>query len=139
MSNGRRTPTLTDTEQAQSHFRSVVDRRHLATATALVVCCDSQGHPNAHLHVVDCDVEASPSDCTALLDELLSRVEGEVGPMVSGLAIGLTRPGGEEVQPYDRTWFRAFYRVCHQRGLTPYGVYTVTRAGARPVHIDDAA
>jgi len=49
------------------------------------------------------------------------------------------RPGGEEVQPYDRTWFRAFHRICHQLALTPYGVYTVTRTGARPVHIDDAA
>jgi hypothetical protein len=131
------TPTLADPDQAQAHFRALIDRGQLASASALVVCCDAEGRPTSHWHVVGCDPDAAPSECTAVLQELLNR--SEQGPSVRGLALGLTRPGGEEVQPYDRMWFRALHRVCHHRGLTSYGVYTVTRTGARPVSIDDAA
>jgi len=137
MSKARRTPTLADAAEATAHFRAVIDRGRLSTWTVLVVCCDADARPTSQWHVVGCAADATPSECGAVLDDLVGRAE--YGPPVTGLALGLTRPGGEEVQPYDRTWFRAYRRVCHQRGLTPYGVYTVTRSGARPVHIDDAA
>ena len=137
MSKPQRIPNLADAEEAEAHFQAVIDRDHLSTTTVLVVWCDGDARPTSHVHVIGCTPDASPSECTEVLDRLLTRVEG--GPEFVGLALGLTRPGGEEIQPYDRTWFRALYRICHQRGLTPYGVYTVTRAGARSVHIDDAA
>jgi hypothetical protein len=137
MPKERRIPTLADPAEAIAHLRAVIDRDHLATWTALVVCCDARGRPTDHWHVVGCAAEATPSECGAVLDDLVGRSED--GPAGMGLALGLTRPGGEEVQPYDRAWFRAYHRVCHQRRLTPYGVYTLTRTGARAVHIDDAA
>lgn len=130
-------PTLSDPDEAQAHFRSAIDASQLATTTALVVCCDAHAQLIHQWHVLDVDLGASPSECAAVLDSLVSQAEDDA--RVAGLALGLTRPGSEQVQPYDRTWFRALYRICHQRGLTPYGVYTVTRAGARPMHIDDAA
>lgn len=133
------TVSLTDPGQAEGHFRAMLDRRHLGSPTVLVVCCDHLGRPIHHVHVVDCDLDASPSECAVVLDELLERVGRDDGWRPHGLALGLTRPGAEQVLAYDRAWFRALYRVCHRRGLTPHAVYTVTRAGARPLHIDDAA
>jgi len=137
MSKTRPTPTLADADGATTHFQSLLDRDHLSSWSVVVVCCDDQVRPTQQWHVVDCAPDASPSECAAVLDNLLWEVEP--GPAVAGLALGLTRPGGEEVQPYDRTWFRAYHRICHHRGFMTYGVYTVTRTGTRPVHIDDAA
>jgi hypothetical protein len=137
MSTSPRIPVLADAGQAEAHLRAMIDPDHLSSPTVLVVGCDGGARPTSHVEVVDCDLDAAPSECAEVLDRLLYRMED--GPPVMGLALGLTRPGGEQVQAYDRTWFRAFHRICHQRGLTPYGVYTVTRTGARPVHLDDAA
>ncbi len=137
MSMPPRSPYLADADQAEAHFRAMIDRDHLASPTMLLICCDAAARPTSHVHVVGCAVDASPTECSEVLDRLLVRMPD--WPPVAGLALGLTRPGGEEVQPYDRTWFRAYHRICHQRGLTPYGVYIVTRGGARPVHVDDAA
>lgn len=133
------TPRLTDPEDVAEHLRAALDSRHLGTPTALVICGDSAALPVNHFHVVDCDAEASPSECAAVLDELLARAASEDQAAVAGLLIGLTRPGGDQVQAYDRTWLRALHRVCHRYGLTAYGVFTRTRAGVRAVHIDDAA
>ncbi len=137
MSKARRIPTLSDPREAEAHFTSAIDQSRLATPTVLVVCCDDQARPIHQWHVLGVDPDATPSECGCVLDDLVDRAEHEAP--VAGLALGLTRPGSEQVQPYDRTWFRALYRICHQRGLSPFGVYTVTRAGARPLHIDDAA
>jgi hypothetical protein len=137
MSKSRRIPNLADAAEATAHLRLVIDREHLSARTVLVVCCDANAEPIHHWHVLGCIANPTPSECSAVLDDLVGRAEE--GPPVTGLALALTRPGGEEIQPYDRTWFRAYHRICHHRGLTPYGVYTVTRSGARPVHIDDAA
>lgn len=139
MSRAQSTPRLTDPGEVEEHLRAAVDSRHLGTATALVICCDSDARPLAHFHVLDCDADASPSECAAVLDELIVGAADEQEPAVGGLVLGLTRQGGDQVQPYDRSWFRALYRVCHRHGLIAFGVYTLTRAGARAVHIDDAA
>lgn len=139
MSRTPSTPHLTDPEDAEQHLHNVLDVRHVGTPTALVVCGDSAGVPIAHLHVLDCDAEASPTECAAVLDEMLARTAAGEGSPVAGLLMGLTRPGGDHVQAYDRAWLRALYRVCHRHGLTAYGVFTVTRTGVREVHIDDAA
>ncbi len=132
-------PRLSDPEEAAEHLALSIDRRDLGAATVLLVCCDALAHPVANLHVVNCDLQASPTDNAAVLDMLLDRLAHAGHPAPSGLVLGLTRRGGEQVQPYDRAWFRAFYRLCHRRGLVPHGVYVVGRGGARAVHIDDAA
>jgi hypothetical protein len=137
MTKTRRTSTVADADAANAHFRAVIDRDQLTSASALVVFCDDQARPTNQWHILDCDVDPTPSECGGVLNELISRLAD--GPAPTGLALGLTRAGGEEVQPYDRAWFRGYHRICHLRGLTPYGVYIVTRIGARPVHIDDAA
>lgn len=137
MTTTPRTPALSDSEQARAHISAMTEPDQLTEATVLVVGCDHRAEPVAHLRVVGCDPAATPSQCTAALDELLTRVPGDLS--IQGLALGLTRPGGEEVQAYDRVWFRALHRVCVQRGLAAYGVYTVTRVGTRALQIDDAA
>ena len=130
---------LTDPDQAAEHYRLVIDPGDLGRPTALVLCCDDDGYPATHLHLVDCDLDATPSDCAEVLDELLERLECHPHPVYAGVSLGLTRPGGDQVQAYDKAWFRALYRVCHRRGLDALGVYLVSRGTARPVHIDDAA
>jgi len=137
MSKNQRIPTLTDATEAADHLRAMIDSDQLSRRTVLVVGCDPRARPVAHWHLLDCAEDATPSDCSVVLGELVTRLE--LDSAIDGLVLGLTRPGGEEVQPYDRMWFRAYRRICHHRALRPYGAYLVTRAGARPVHIDDAA
>jgi hypothetical protein len=132
-------PRLNDPRDAVKHFRFSIQDHDLGTPTVLVVCCDVDARPVMHLHLVGCVLESTPTECADVMDALLERLEGEQHPPYSGLAIGLTRPGGEHVQPYDRAWFKAFFRVCHRRALEAHGVYVVGRAGARAVQFDDAA
>lgn len=132
-------PRLTDPCEAEDHFRLVIHPDHLGMTTALVICCDDQGRPGTHVQVLDCDASASPSECAEVLDTLLERLGAVVQPSEAGLCLALTRPGGAQVQDYDKAWFRAFHRVCHRRGVIPVGVYVVSRAGIRAVHVDDAA
>ncbi|MDX6298383.1 MAG: hypothetical protein QOI51_2240 [Nocardioidaceae bacterium] len=139
MSNSAWMPRLNDPDQAEDHFRRAVRGGDLTGATALLVCCDTESRPLAHLLVADCDLDASPSENADVLGMLLHAFKRESTPSLAGLALGLTRPGSEQVQHYDRSWFRACYRVCHQRGLVCHGVYVVTRGRARAIHIDDAA
>lgn len=131
--------TFADSKQARDLFRLAIEPRFLAEASALVVCTDKQGFGVAHSHVVHCDPTEGPSRLAELLDSVVDRVEHVVGEPVGGLALGVTRPGDEQVQDFDRAWFRAMHRTCHRRQLVPYGVYVVCRAGVRAVHIDDAA
>jgi hypothetical protein len=138
MSSLRRIVTLTNPEHARDHVRTLIDPGCLGSATALVVWCDDRGRPTQHLHVLECDMDAAPSQCAQVLDMLWDEATRSGSPP-SGIALGLTRPGDEQVQPYDRSWFRALHRVSHQRGLATYGAYVVTREGTRPLHIDDAA
>lgn len=130
---------LSDPDEAEDHFRLAVSGAAIGGATALLVCCDRESRPVAHLLVADCDPDASPSENADVLEMLLQTFTRESTPSLSGLALGLTRPGSEQVMPYDRAWFRACYRVCHQRGLACHGVYVVTGGRARAIHIDDAA
>jgi hypothetical protein len=139
MSSLRRIVSLANPEQALDHIRSTIDPHCLASPTALVVWCDDRGRPTEHVHILECDLDAVPSQCAEVLDTLLDEAGRGVGPPPGGLALGLTRPGDEHVQPYDRSWFRALHRFSHRRGLTAYGAYVVTRSGARALHIDDAA
>jgi hypothetical protein len=115
------------------------DRRFFGRATALLVCCDDQARPLGHIHLLDCSLDCPASELTDILDTLVERA-GLIEPTdLAGLALGLTRPGGDEIQTYDRAWFRALYRVCHRRALAAHGVYLVSRTGVRVVSIDDAA
>ena len=132
-------PRLTDPADAAELYRLTIEPRDLGQPTTLVVCCDSDGHPVANMHLVECDPQPTPSECATVLEEVLARLDSERVTAYAGLSLGLTRPGGEQVQPYDKAWFRAFHRVSHRRGLTALGVYVVSRRGARAVHIDDAA
>jgi hypothetical protein len=132
-------PRLCDPAQAEHLFEMAVEPRFIGTTTALLVCCDNESHPLGHIHLLDCDLDAPPSELTDVLDHLLGRAAMIEPTTLAGLALALTRPGGDQVQAYDRAWFRALYRICHRRGLTTHGVYIVTRTGARPVTIDDAA
>ena len=137
MTDVRRIPNLSNATEAADHLQTMIAPDQLSQRTALVVGCGPRARPTGHWHLVGCADEATPSECAAVLAELVARLE--LDSPVHGILVGLTRPGGEEVQPYDRAWFRAYHRTCHQAGLTPYGVYTVTRGGARAVQIDDAA
>jgi hypothetical protein len=139
MASEPRRPRLTDPHQAQELFTMAVERRFVGTATALLVCCDRLARPLGHIHLQACAVDCSPSELSEILDALVDRA-GMIEPTaLAGLALGLTRPGGDQIQPYDRAWFRALYRTCHRRGLDAHGVYLVTRTGARMVTVDDAA
>jgi hypothetical protein len=139
MSSIRGIVSLANPELALDHVRTMIDPGCLGSPTALVIWCDARGHPTEHVHILECDVNAVPSQCAEVLDTLLDEAMRGTGPPPAGIALGLTRPGDEQVQPYDRSWFRALHRVAHQRGLTTYGAYVVMRTGARPLHIDDAA
>lgn len=132
-------PRLIDLDQAQRLLTMAIDPQYLGTPTALMLCCDAQSRPLGHIHLLRCALDCAPSDLSEILDSLVERA-GLLEPTdLAGIALALTRPGGNEIQPYDRAWFRALYRVCHRRRLTPIGVYVVTRSGARAVTIDDAA
>jgi hypothetical protein len=132
-------PTVADPVEAQTLFQIVIESRFLTEATALLVCADEAGHPLAHIHLVECDPHACPTALAQVLDAVLERLSNAGPPALGSLALGLTRPGDEHVQSYDRAWFKALHRVCHSHGLLAYGVYVVTRTGVRAVHIDDAA
>lgn len=138
MKSLRRHLRLDDTRQAREHLALVCNPRNFASHTLLLVLCNSRAEPLLHVEVVDCDPDAGPTDCSTVLDNLLfESCDSDTG--LHGLALALTRPGGERVQAIDRTWFRAFHRTCHARGLRPLGVYVVGAHGARLVQIDDAA
>lgn len=139
MTNTTRTPQLTNPQQAADHFTLMLERRHLSTPTFMLVGCDSRGHPLYHVHVVDCDADMSPTMCAEVFESVLARYGALDALEVAGVALAVTRPGGDEVLAYDRICFRALHRVCHHRGVAAIGVYIVTRSGARAVHIDDAA
>lgn len=139
MTNTPLPPRLTDPRQAADHLLMMLDRRHLSTPTFMLVGCDVRGHPQFHVHVVDCDTDVSPTLCAEVFDGVIAKYGHAEATPVAGVVLALTRPGGDEVLPYDRICFRALHRVCHHRGLDAFGVYVVTRMGARPVHIDDAA
>jgi hypothetical protein len=132
-------PRLSDPQQAERLFEMAVEPRFLATATALLVCCDATSRPLGHIHMLDCDLDPPTSELTEILDHLLDRA-AEIEPTaLAGLALALTRPGDASVSAYDRAWFRAFHRICTRLGLAQHGVYIVTRSGVRPVTVDDAA
>jgi hypothetical protein len=139
MSTKPRIPRLDDQDQAEDLFLLAIDRRFLGTPTALLVCCDADARPLAHAHLVECDLAPTPSALSDVLQAVLDRLEFAGTPEVAGVSVGLTRPGGEQIQHYDKTWFRAVHRVCHRRGLVVHGVYVVSPVGARAIHIDDAA
>jgi hypothetical protein len=132
-------PRLSEPSQAEKLFEAAVEDRHLAAWTALLVCCDASERAVGHVHLLDCDPVAPASELTEILDTLMERLPLSATPRICGLCLGLTRPGNETVQQYDRAWFRALHRLCARRALKPYGVYVVTRTGVRTVSMDDAA
>jgi len=138
MLSPRRHPRLDDPAQAREHLALVCNPRHFNAHTFLLVLCDGLAEPLLHIEVVGCDPGAGPTDCTTVLDNLLFESCGGT-PGLHGVALAMTRPGDEGVQPIDRVWFRAFHRLCHARRLRPLGVYVVGAHGARPIQIDDAA
>lgn len=139
MTTPRNHPRLDDPRQAAEHFGHVCNPHNFGEYTLMVAWCDIEGTPLHHQEIVDCDPDAGPSDCTTVLTNLVAMADDADRCVPAGLALALTRPGGEHIQPLDRTWFRAFRRTCHTQGLTPFGVYLVGPYGVRPVHIDDAA
>ena len=139
MSSNVRRPRLCEPGAAQALFELAVEPRFIGTATALLVCCDSTSRPLHHVHLLNCTLDSPATDLTAILDALIDRVLDGDPTQIGGVALALTRPGGDQIQPSDRTWFRAFFRLCHLRGLAAHGVYVVTRSGARVVTVDDAA
>jgi hypothetical protein len=140
MTGVHRLPDLSDPHAVAALAEQMADRDDLGAATALIVLCDERWRPRHQVKVVDCDPEPTPSDCDAVLSQVTaSRLAVGADWRLAGLAVALTRAGGEEVQPYDRAWLRALHRVCHRSGLRPLGVHVVTRTGTRAVQIDDAA
>ncbi len=136
----RRLPRLRDPQQAAHHLADIVNPRFYARHTLLVVLCGPGSEPTHHLEVVECPDEPTPSSCADVLDNILTMVlDDPATSPTTGLALAITRPGSEQVQPLDRVWFRALHRVCHTRGLLAHGVYVVGSHGARAIHIDDAA
>ena len=131
--------TLDDVALAEALFRRAIEPRFLAEATALIVCTDRHGHPEAHVHVVQCDPGEGPSRLAEVLDAVLDRFERRTAHPVGGVCVAVTRPGDEQVQAYDRAWFQATHRVCHRRRVVAYGVYVVSRTSVRAIHVDDAA
>jgi hypothetical protein len=132
-------PRLSDPRQAQAVAELAFDPAYIGTPSAILICCDDESRPVGHIHLMHCQLESSPSELTEVLDALVDRAREIESGYLGGLALALTRPGGDEVQAYDRAWFRALYRICHYRGLSAHGVFIVTRTGARQVTMDDAA
>jgi hypothetical protein len=132
-------PRLSDPRQAERLFEMAVEPRYLTEATALLVCCDATSRPLGHIHMLDCDLDPPASELTEILDHLLDRAADIEAVALAGLALALTRPGDLTVSAYDRSWFRAFHRICSRLRLASHGVYIVTRSGVRPVTMDDAA
>jgi hypothetical protein len=136
----RRHPDLGNPRHAADHLCLLVRPSAYRQHTLLVVTGDADGRPVHHIEVVDCSPGPSTSECTTVLDNLLSALTSHPdGSPTQGLLLAVTRPGGESVQAGDQVWFRAFHRICHARGITALGVFIVGTHGARPIQIDDAA
>lgn len=131
-------PILRNPRQAADHLALVVDPRLYASHSLLVVACAADSTPLINLEIVDCSRDPSPSECALVLDNVVLTL-AEAQSMPAGLVLALTRPGSDAIQSVDRTWFRAFHRVCHARRVVGHGVYVVGSHGARAIHIDDAA
>lgn len=132
-------PRLDRPQQAEEHLRFILSDQYLDAPTVLIVACDGHARPIYAVHVVECELDVTPTEGAAVLDNVFrTLVEADL-PVIEGLCLALTRPGGEATTAYDKAWFRALHRVSAQRGVSAVGLHVVTRTSMRTVHHDDAA
>jgi hypothetical protein len=129
-------PTVLDGPDAiRVHVELTVPRSECALRSVRLVLCDGSDTVRLHCHVSEVPADLSADDCASALAPFASAMQQLGG---GGLVVVVTRPGTAAITDFDRRWFRAAVRVCHEYDARLLGVRVLTPRDHREVVLDDA-
>jgi len=130
-------PTILDGPDAvRDHVELTVPRAECSRRGLRLVLCDATDTVRLHCHIDDLPTQPTDDECDRALSMFASAMQHAGGG--GGLVVVVTRPGTAAITDFDRRWFRAAVRVCHEYDARLLGVRVLTPRDHREVVLDDA-
>jgi len=129
-------PAVLDGPDAiRDHVELTVPRSECAQRGVRLVLCDPTDTVRLHCHVNELPAEVTVEECAQALAPFASAMQHMGGG--GGLVVVVTRPGTAAITDFDRRWFHAAVRVCHEYDARLLGVRVLTPRDHREVVLDD--
>ena len=129
-------PAILDGPDAiRDHVELTVPRAECALRSVRLVLCDGSDAVRLHCHISEVPADLSADDCARSLAPFASAMLHMGG---GAMVVVITRPGTAAITDFDRRWFRAAVRVCHEYDTRLLGVRVLTPRDHREVVLDDA-